>query len=185
MRSQFVLSLVLLAGLSTVVFLSEALGYGDKTAPADKGKASGILVDRKDRTLMVRIDGEDEVSKYVLPANPDAKMAAMLKGLFVPQRVQIAYKANGDTRDITSFVRQPGKANGTITGTVFEVHNNFWVEVRPATGVPEGFALGAPDKSKDIAALLKTLQQGDKVAIRYYTDFERHRIVAMQKVEKK
>jgi hypothetical protein len=179
MRSRFFLSLLLMAGLSSVVLLGEALG-GD-----DKGKASGILVDRKDRTLMVRVDGDDDVSKYVLPATPDAKMAAMLKGLFVPQRVQIAYKTNGDTRDITSLIRQPGKANGTVTGTVFEVHNKFWVEVRPATGVPEGFALGAPDKSKDIAALLKTLEKGDKVTIRYSTDFERHRIVAMQKVEKK
>jgi hypothetical protein len=185
MRSQFVLSLVFLAGLSSVVPLSTALGGGDKDAPADKGKVAGILIDRKDRTLMVRADGSDEISKYVFPANPDAKMAAAVKGLFVPQRVQLAYKTNGETLEITSFVRQPGKANGAVTGTVFEVHNKFWLELRPAAGVPEGFALGAPDKSKEVKALLLTLQKGDTVTLRYYTDFERHRIISMQKVEKK
>jgi hypothetical protein len=183
MRSQFVPALVLLAGLGSVMPSGGSAGADEKAA--DKGKASGILIDRKDRTLMVRVDGSDEISKYVLPAAPDAKMAAALKGLFVPQRVQIAYKTNGDTQDITSFVRQPGKANGTVTGTVFEVHNKFWLELRPASGVPEGFALGAPDKSKDVAALLKTLQKGDTVTLRYYTDFERHRIIVMQKVDKK
>jgi hypothetical protein len=184
MRNQQFLPLVLLAGLSSVFALSEALGGGDKGA-ADKGKVSGILIDRKDRTLMVRADGSDEISKYVLPANVDAKTTATLKALFVPQRVQIAYKTNGDTLEITSLVRQPGLAKGAITATVFEVHNNFWVELRPATGVPEGFALGAPDKSKEVAALLKTLQKGDTVSLRYYTDFERHRIISMQRVEKK
>ena len=152
---------------------------------ADKGKVAGILIDRKDRTLTIRADGDDDPGKYVLPAAPDAKLAAALKGLFNVQRVQITYKTNGDQREITSLVRQPGKANGTVTGTVIAVHDNFWVEVKPANGPPEGFASGVPDKSKEIVAVLKMLEKGDTVTLRYYSDFERHRIIAIQKTAKK
>jgi hypothetical protein len=120
-----------LAGLWFVVFANDLLAGG-----ADKGKAAGILIDRKDRTLTIRADGDDDPGKYVLPANPDAKLAAALKGLFNVQRVQITYKTNGDQREITSLVRQPGKATGTLTGTVIAVHDNFWVEVKPASGPP-------------------------------------------------
>ena len=59
----------------------------------------------------------------------------------------------------------------------------FWVEVKPANGPPEGFASGIPNKSKEIVETLKILQKGDTVTIRYYTDFERHRIQVIQKSE--
>jgi len=174
------LAVALLAGLGFVISTNDIRAGG-----ADKGKIAGILIDRKDRTLTIRADGDDDPAKYVLPAKPDAKLAAALKGLFNVQRVQITYKTDGNEREITSLVRQPGKANGTLTGIVIAVHDNFWVEVKPANGPPEGFASGAPDKSKDIVAVLKTLEKGDTVTLRWYSDFERHRIVAIQKVMKK
>ena len=164
---------------------------GDKTAPAtekdakDKTKVAGILIDRDNRNLKIRADGDDEIVKYVLPERPDAKLAATLKGLFNVQRVQITYELKEDVRVIKTLARFPGLAKGTVTGTVIAVHNDFWVEVKPKVGVPEGFASGDPVKSRDIVAMLKILQPGDIVTIRYHTDFERHRIETIKKIETK
>jgi hypothetical protein len=174
-----------LAALGLAVLSNSPLSGGDKGPAADKGKIAGILIRRDKRTLVVRADGDDRSVKYLLPENPNAKLAAALKGLFTVQRVQITYQTVGDTRQVTSLVRFPGKASGAVTGRVIAVHDNFWVEVRPSNGPPEGFAAGAPDKSRQVLATLKTLQKGDTVAIRYYTDFERHRIISIRKVERK
>ncbi len=151
----------------------------------DKGKVAGILIQRDKQTLLVRPDGEDEPVKYQLPDSPGPKLKAALQGLFTVQRVQLTYRKVGDAREVTGLVRQPGKAGGTVTGKVIAVHDNFWVEVKPSKGPPEGFAAGAPDQSRPVLEALKTLQTGDTVTIRYYTDFERHRIVSIRKVEKK
>jgi hypothetical protein len=168
-----------LAALGLAILSSSAL-------PADdKGKAAGILIQRDKRTLLVRADGDEQPTKYLLPESPDAKMAAALQGLFTVQRVRITYRTVGDTRQVTGLVRLPGKASGAFTGKVVAVHDNFWVEVKPGNGPPEGFAAGAPDKSRQVVEVLKTLQKGDTVTLRYYTDFERHRIVSIRKVEKK
>jgi hypothetical protein len=174
-----------LAALGLAILSNSPLAGADKGPAGDKGKVSGILLQRENRTLVVRADGDDETVKYVLPENPDPRLAAALKGLFTVQRVQITYQTVGDTRQVTGLVRFPGKARGAVTGKVIAVHDNFWVEVKPSNGPPEGFAAGAPDMSRPIIETLKTLQKGDTVAIRYYTDFERHRIISIRKVEKK
>jgi hypothetical protein len=174
-----------LAALGLAVLASGAAWGDDKRPAADKGKAAGILIRSDKQTLLIRPDGEEQPVEYQLPEKPDARMAAALKGLFHVQRVRITYKTVGDTRQITSLVRSPGKANGTVTGKVIAVHDNFWLEVKPSNGPPEGFAAGLPDKSRDVLATLKTLEKGDTVTIRYYTDFERHRIISIRKVQKK
>ncbi|HZY89624.1 MAG TPA: hypothetical protein VFE78_32685 [Gemmataceae bacterium] len=184
-RSAFHLWRFGLAALLLAILSSSAVSGDDKRPAADKGKAAGILIQRDKRTLLIRPDGEDQPVKYLLPDSPDAKLAAALKGLFTVQRVRITYQTVGDTRQITGLVRSPGKANGVITGKVIAVHDNFWVEVKPSNGPPEGFAAGAPDRSAPILATLKTLEKGDTVTIRYYTDFERHRIVSIRKAQKK
>jgi hypothetical protein len=45
----------------------------------------------------------------------------------------------------------------------------------------EGFALnGPPEKAKPASDILKSLNPGDMVAIKYATDFERHRILQIE-----
>jgi hypothetical protein len=75
-----------------------------------------------------------------------------------------------------------GKQSGVIVGKVLKVYNNFWVAIKPANGgMIEGFALNfPPEKFKQSHDLIKTLQPGDTVAIKYATDFERHRILQME-----
>jgi hypothetical protein len=174
-----------LAAFGLATLSGSALAGGGKGPAADQGKTAGILIQRDKQTLLVRADGEDEPVKYLLPEKPDAKLAAALKGLFTVPRVRITYQKNGEARQVTSLVRLPGKASGDITGKVIAVHDNFWLEVKPSNGPPEGFAAGAPDKSRQVLETLKTLQKGDTVTIRYFTDIERHRIVSIRKVDKK
>jgi hypothetical protein len=74
----------------------------------------------------------------------------------------------------------PGKQSGVVIGTVIKVYDNFWVSVKPTNGdMIEGFALGGNSAavSKDV---LKSLNPGDVVGIRYITDLERHRIQQIQ-----
>jgi len=45
----------------------------------------------------------------------------------------------------------------------------------------EGYALnGPPEKTKAVSDILKSLNPGDLVAIKYATDFERHRILQIE-----
>jgi hypothetical protein len=185
LRSTFPLSVIGLAAFGLAMLSNNALSGGENDSAPDKGKIAGILIERDKRSLLVRADGDGQPIKYLLPERSDAKLAAALKGLFTVQRVRITYQTVGDTRQVTSLVRLPGKANGVITGKVIAVHDNFWVEVKPSKGPPEGFAAGLPDKSRQVLATLKTLQKDDTVTIRYYTDFERHRILSIKKVESK
>jgi len=185
LRSAFPLSVIGLAAFGLVILSNSALSGGENDSATDKGKIAGILIQRDKRSLLVRADGDDQPIKYLLPEKADAKLAAALKGLFTVQRVQITYQTVGDTRQVTSLIRFPGKANGVVTGKVIAVHDNFWVEVKPSKGPPEGFAAGVPDKSRQVLATLKTLQKDDTVTIRYYTDFERHRIISIRKGENK
>lgn len=180
LRSAFSLSVIGLATFGLAIPSNGALSGGENDSAA-KGTIAGILIERDKRSLLVRADGDDQPIKYLLPERSDAKLTAALKGLFTVQRVRITYQTVGDTRQVTSLVRFPGKANGVITGKVIAVHDNFWVEVKPSKGPPEGFAAGLPDKSRPIIETLKTLQKDDKVTIRYYTDFERHRILSIKK----
>lgn len=129
---------------------NRALAGDEKDTPPEKGKIAGILIQRDKQTLLVRADGDEEPIKYLLPEKPDGRMAATLKGLFTVQRVRITYQKVGDARQIKELARFPGKANGVITGKVIAVHDNFWVEVKPSKGPPEGFASGIPDKSRHI-----------------------------------
>lgn len=185
LRSAFHFSIFGLAALGLTILSTRALPGDDKDKIADKGKIAGILIQREKQTLLVRADGDDEPVKYLLPEKPDSKLAAALKGLFNVQRVQITYQTVGDTRQVTSLIRFPGKASGDVSGKVIAVHDNFWLELKPNNGPPEGFAAGAPDKSRQVLETLKMLEKGDTVTIRYYTDLERHRIISIRKIEKK
>ena len=165
--------------LLTALWSNPAALAADKDAGKKVEKAAGILIDTKENWLLVKIDGEDEPTKYLIDRS-DKKVTDAFKGVFTISRVQLTYRTDGDSKQLVSLKRQVLKATGTVTGDVVKVYNDFWVEVKPKTGPPDAFAPGANFKNKDFMAKLKGLQPGDSVTITFTTDSERHRILKLR-----
>ncbi len=170
------LAMMLLAGLSS------AAPAADRDATKHEGKAAGILIDKHADSITVKADGEAEPIKYLI-GQSDKKLADAMQGIFNASRVQLVYKKDGDSRQLVSIKKQVLKNSGTVTGVVVKVYNDFWVEVKPKTGLADAYAPGANYKDKDFMARLKGLKPGDSVTIKFYTDFERHRIETLRKNE--
>jgi hypothetical protein len=154
----------------------------EKGASRQEGRVAGIMFDfdRQNNWLTVKADGEEEPVKYLIdPSNE--KLVEALKTVFNASRVRLTYKTEGDSRQLAGIQRQILKASGTVTGVVVKVHNDFWIELKPKGGVANAFAPGANYNDKAFMAKLKALQPGDSVTIKYTTDFERHRILALRK----
>lgn len=187
-RRRFV-GLISLAMLAIAPLPASAAQKGDakkgdakKVDPKKPIIVAGIMFDhdRKNNWMTVKADGDDAPVKYLIdPGNQE--LAESLKAVFNASRVRVAYKVEGDSRKMVAIQRQVLQSEGTITGTVVKVHNNFWVEVKPKKGVANAFAPGANYNDKAFMDKLKSLQPGDSVTIQYNTDFERHRILAMRK----
>jgi hypothetical protein len=166
---------VMLLGLLTLPPCTTA---GGKNAPKQSGKVAGILIDKQNDWITVKADGEEEPVKYTVAAS--AKKP--LKSVFNACRVQLTYKKDGDTRQVTTIKRQILKASGTVTGKVVKVYNDFWVEVKPRQGPADAFAPTSDNyNNKAFMARLRGLQKGDSVTITFTTDFERHRILTLRK----
>jgi len=145
------------------------------------------LTDTGDKWIKVKADGEEEAVKYAYDG-ADKKMAAALKGIFTVSRVQVVYEpgGEGEPRKLVNIKKLKTRVTGTVTGEVLAVHNNFWIEVKPKDGPPDGYALNfPPEKYKAVADTLKALKKGDTVTLRFTTDFERHRIETLKKMEEK
>jgi hypothetical protein len=153
----------------------------DAKAKQNAGKVAGILIDKNDKWITVKADGEEEPVKYLVDTAADKKLAEAYKAVFNASRVQITYKSVGDERHLVGIQRQIGKRTGTVTGTVVKVHNDFWVEVKPKHAVADAYAPGANYNDKQFMALLRGLKPGDSVTIKYFTDFERRRIESLHK----
>jgi hypothetical protein len=152
---------------------------------ADKdAKVVGNVTDAnyKDGWIKIRVDGEEEETKYTYD---QSKFDLPNKlHIFVVGRVEIVYKLNDDTRQVVTIKKvMPKVATGTVTGVVLYNHE-WWVEVKPKNGPPEGYATHFNQKGKPTKEDVKALEKGDIVTIRYVTDFERHRIESLKKVGK-
>jgi len=152
---------------------------------ADKDtKVVGIVTDAnyKDGWIKIRVDGEEEETKYTYDKS---KLDLPNKlHIFVVGRVEIVYKLNDDTRQVVTIKKvTPKVATGTVTGVVLYNHE-WWVEVKPKNGPPEGYATHFNQKGKPTKDDVKALEKGDIVTIRYVTDFERHRMESLKKVGK-
>jgi hypothetical protein len=167
--------------LSALLWSSSAATAADAKADAKSGKVAGILVEKKDGWITVKADGEDEPVKYLIPKDADKKLTAALKDVFNASRVQMTYKGDGDSRQLTGIKKQVLKASGTVTGVVVKVYDDFWVEVKPKTGPSDAYAPGANNfQNKEFMAKLRGLKSGESVTIAFNTDGERHRIVTLR-----
>jgi hypothetical protein len=158
----------------------------DKEKEKDKkgGVVAGIVIRKDDKSITLKGDGDEEPVKYTIPEGADKKLTEKLKTIFTVGRARLAYKMNGETRELVDIEKQPGARSGTVTGVVVQKYeNNFWVEVKPKNGVAEGFAAHFQGKNtKEVTDKIKDLEIDDIVTIRYTTDNERHRIESIQKV---
>jgi hypothetical protein len=183
LRRQGVLTLIGAALLFTLLRSPARAAAADKDAEKEPGKVAGILIDKKDDSITVKADGEDEPVKYVVG---NGAVAGALKGIFNASRVQLTYKNDGDSRQLLSIKKQVLKNSGTVTGTVVKVYNEFWVEVKPKDGPSDAYAPGGNNyNDKDFMAKLKGLKPGDSVTITFTTDAERHRIRTLRKNDDK
>ncbi|MGP0066851.1 MAG: hypothetical protein ACLQGP_25080 [Isosphaeraceae bacterium] len=178
-RAVMLISLVML-----IVVLRPALpaSAAQKRASEREIRVAGIMFDfdRKNNWMTVKADGEDEPVKYHIDPS-ERKLAEGLQTVFNASRVRLTYKAEGGSRRLVKIQRQILQESGTVTGVVVKVHNDFWIELKPKKGVADAFAPGANYNDKAFMAKLKALQPGDSVTIRFTTDFERHRILALRK----
>ena len=176
------------SALTLIVVPGTARSDDSKPVPSKKLVVAGIYVDRKDNKgdlLTFMADGEDQAQNYSLEG-ADKKTLKAMQNIFPASRMKIGYKQDGDVRHIVSAEKLVGKPTGVFVGEVMFVKGNFWVAVKPKNGQPDAFALNSdPSKGGRIVETLKSLQKGDMVAIKYITDFERHRIVDLQKKGKK
>jgi hypothetical protein len=176
-------AIVLAAGLSAGAAAPDA----PKQASKDKGQgkpiaAAGIVTDVKDKEgfVMIWTDGEDEPAKYVFREGFDKTIFGFPpagKAIFTVGRVHFTYSTSDDARQVLSMEKEPPLAKGTVTGQVMFA-NDFWVAVKPKAGHLDGYAVGPP-AWKEMGERIKTLQKGDIVTIKFYTDIERHRIVTL------
>ena len=169
-------------GLMLTFVVAVASGWAAEKDAAEKGgKVAGILVEKKDGWIAVKADGDDAPVKYLVDAS-DKKLQEASQATFDASRVQLVYKQEGDLRRLVSIKRQVLKASGTVTGEVVKVHNDFWIEVKPKSGVADAYAPGADNfNNKEFMEVLKGLKKGDSVTITFTTDFERHRIKSLRK----
>jgi len=151
-----------------------------KDTSKDGGKVAGIWIDRGDNWITVKADGEDEPVKYDVDV-ADKKMQETFKSVFHACRVKLTYKQVGDSRQLVSINRHIIKESGTMTGDVVKVHADFWIEVKPKSGVADAFAPGANWNDKEFMDKLRGLKPGESVTITYITDSERHRIQSLRK----
>ena len=179
MRAHQVFFHLLVAFLVAAPFAGRLI-FAREADAKKEGKVAGIAIDRGDNWITVKADGEREPVKYVVDA-ADKKLQETFKHVFNAARVQLTYKQAGDTRHLVSIKRHIIKQTGTITGEVVKVYNDFWVEVKPKTGLADAFAPGANYNDKEFMLKLKGLKPGDSVTITYTTDYERHRIQSLRK----
>jgi Transglutaminase-like superfamily len=157
----------------------------DQAASQQGVTVSGIVTDRRDNWLMLRADGEQDPVKYLIPPDPGKRMLLDLQGIFSVGRVRIVYELKDDSRQLISITKVVLKTVGTVTGEVLHIYD-WWVEVKPRGGPPEGYALQfMADKNHEMVNKLKSLKVGDNVTIKFMTDFERHRIETLEKQETK
>ncbi len=154
-----------------------------KGKDSGKGIVAGIVTDKKEGSITVKLDGVEEPVTYTVdPANK--QLAKAVGAVFTVARVRLSYETSDDTKKLTGIVKAGGQAVGVVRGVVLATHE-WWVEVKPKNGPPDGYACSYPEPLwKATMEKIKELKEGDEVVISYFSDFERHRIKEMKKIEK-
>jgi hypothetical protein len=176
---------VVLCSLGVLGLVSTAWTETRGTAfEQDKGKANGIVIDKKDNLIKIKVDDDKDVTTYTIDGSDKQLANILAKGIFPVARVRLTYKTDGDKKVLTGIERIGPKKPGTVTGEVLGNYK-WWIEVKPKDGPPDGYACSYPKELWEATeAYLKELKKGDTVMIQYFVDFERNRIKAIKKINK-
>jgi hypothetical protein len=71
---QLSVKVLCVAGLLAALLAAPVAPAADKDTPKPGGTVAGIVTDKRDKSIKVRADGEEEPVEYVLGDNPDRTM---------------------------------------------------------------------------------------------------------------
>jgi hypothetical protein len=154
------------------------------SAKLQRGRVTGILIAKDDKSIMVKAEGSQEPTRYLLPTPGSSKtdVRAALKAVFVPNLVAVAWEGQ-DERVVTAISAiVPKQKTGVVTGTIVAQASGdreVYIDVKPAgRGFTERYwpafvgnsrpNLGGFDKQA-IETIAK-LKVGDRVRVAWYCD---------------
>jgi hypothetical protein len=176
--------------------LSPAHAADNKPPQAAKPgeKIFGIVTAKSDKSITIKIEGEDEAKSYSLSNKggaPKADVQAALKMVFPTNLVVFQFQGDQD-RLLTGIQAMHSKTRtGTTAGTVVAVDPKAgmpFIDVKPAgKGHTERYVArwdpATKSCDKKLVQIIGGMNPGDKVKIGWYYD-ERKRAVQIQVVGK-
>ncbi len=157
-----------------------------KAAPGAKpqhGRVTGILLAKDDKSITIKAEGEQEPTRYLLPAPGGSKtdVRAAVKGIFVPNLVAMEWEGQDEPVVTAIAPIVPKHRTGVTTGTIVAQASGKenYIEVKPAgRGFTERYwppfvgnsrpSLGGFDKQ--VIETIAKLKVGDRVRVGWYCD---------------
>jgi len=148
---------------------------------SEGGTVWGIVTDKKNDFVMLKLDNETQLVKYVVPHDADPKLVDSFKGIFPVARVHLTYINKVGMHQVVSIERDMSKSDGVVTGEFLAAHG-WWIEVKTKDGVPDGYApnWGGGPEWQSMCNKFKILRKGEIVTLHYHSDFERKRVDTLE-----
>jgi hypothetical protein len=171
----------LCVGLVACVQFADRISAVETATNGQEATITGIVIKKGDASITVRGDRDTEAIEYDLRGLRGGSREA-LKTISVTNRVELAYKRTGKSRELVTLRKLRPVAKETITGEVIHNHG-WWIEVQPDHGPCEGFAVQSRlEKNGEVARYVSGLREFDIVTIRFVTNATGHRIESIWKI---
>jgi hypothetical protein len=162
-------------------------------AKPQRGRVTGILVAKDDKSVTIKAEGAKEPTRYLLPAPGSTKtdVRAALKEVFVPNLVNIQWETRDEPVVTGISAIRPKQRTGTVTGTVVAQASGdreVYIDVKPGgRGFTERYWPAFVGNSrpnvggfdKQAIETIAGLKVGDRVRVAWYCD-ERKRAAQVQ-----
>jgi len=164
-----------------------SLVAGEEKVLPENRIITGILVEKGERTIEVKADGDKAARLYYY----GDRMAAIVKKLIGSNRVKLAWRPDGNKRALVAIeMLVPEEKEGRFVGVV-TAKGKYWVDVKPGDEepseryMPEWVRREGSDGALDKKMIEKIaqLRVGDVVRIDWKYD-ERKRVVELEVLER-
>lgn len=154
-----------------------------KKTDAKSGTAAGILAGKGPDWIEVKLDGDSDITHYGAAMvsmaggrrDPDRKVLAGIKGLFVSNRVKLSWKKEDNlyVTDVDMVV--PAVKSGAVKGKVVD-KSSIWIDVEPKDGGPVerymphwrgGMPKDGGGLDKDVLQAIGKTQVGSVVTVKW------------------
>jgi hypothetical protein len=149
-----------------------------------RGRVTGILVAKDDKSITVKAEGAKESTRYLLPTPGSSKtdVRAALKAIFVPNLVAIGWEGQDEPVVTAVSAIMPKQRTGVVTGTIVAQasgNREVYIDVKPAgRGFTERYWPAFVGKSrpnlggfdKQAIETIAKLKVGDRVRVAWYCD---------------